>query len=247
MRRVPRKSVADHELPSPPDAPDGGILGVLSAVGRSARGSAALEFAIVAPAFIALLLGALQIGLIYLVQTGLETAVQSSARLIMTGVAQTMSPAGNSTGQSGMSAADFKDAVCIGISGSDVNGKPLTVPRALPPFLSCSRVAINVAVMPVGCTSPNLSAPTYAYSNGVLISTGGGYGSSDCAGTSHANDGLVGTQGRLVIVQLSYLLPALAAPLGFNFITSPNGERLVVATYVVTVENYGCATGVQVC
>ncbi len=71
---------------------------------RSRDGSAALEFAIVAPVFFLLLFGIIETGLIFFASTDLENATNTVARLIRTGQAQ------------GMSAADFRTQVCNDIA-----------------------------------------------------------------------------------------------------------------------------------
>jgi Flp pilus assembly protein TadG len=53
------------------------------------RGSAAVEFALVAPVFFALLFAIIETGLVFFASQSLETALQDSARMIMTGQAQT--------------------------------------------------------------------------------------------------------------------------------------------------------------
>ena len=52
------------------------------------RGSAAVEFALVAPLFFALLFAIIETGLVFFASQSLETALQDSARAIMTGQAQ---------------------------------------------------------------------------------------------------------------------------------------------------------------
>lgn len=210
-------------------------------------GGPIMEFAMVAPAFIALLLAILHIALIYLAQEGLETAVEASGRLILTGSAQTLQLGSGSSAYTGMSASDFKNAVCNGITGKDSSGASVTYPGSLPPFLSCSRLYVNVQIMPAGCTTPTIAAPNFTYTNGVLTGTGTGFGTSNCAGTSTTSSGLSGSQNDLVIVQLIYLWPTVSAPFGLNFINQANGNRMLVATSVVTVEGYNCPTGTATC
>jgi Flp pilus assembly protein TadG len=55
---------------------------------RNRAGSAAVEFALVAPVFFALLFAIIETGIIFLANQVLETVAQDSARLIMTGQAQ---------------------------------------------------------------------------------------------------------------------------------------------------------------
>ena len=56
---------------------------------RNQRGSAAVEFALVAPLFFALLFAIIETGMVFFASQSLETAVQDSARMILTGQAQT--------------------------------------------------------------------------------------------------------------------------------------------------------------
>lgn len=210
-------------------------------------GGPIMEFAMVAPAFIALLLAILHIALIYLAQEGLETAVEASGRLILTGSAQTLQLGSGSSAYTGMNASDFKNAVCNGITGKDSSGNSVTYPGSLPPFLTCNRLYVNVQLMPAGCTNPTIAAPNFTYTNGVLTGTGTGFGASNCAGTSTSTGGLAGSQNDLVIVQLIYLWPTVSAPFGLNFINQANGNRMLVATSVVTVEGYNCPSGTSTC
>lgn len=221
---------------------------------RSARrwrqdtsGNALIEFALVAPAYLALIIGIMHTALIYLAQEGLETAAQASARLLVTGSAQALTIGTGGTAYTGMSAADFKRAICQGINGTDARGNSVRYPGALPPFLSCSQLAVNVQVVPDGCTAPVIRTPTYTYTGGVLTSTGSGFGTSNCAGTTNANDGIDGSQNSLVVLQLSYLWPTTMGPMGLNFVNQPGNKRLIVATTVLTVEAYACPSGASSC
>ncbi len=224
----------------------------LKHLGSDETGSMALEYAFVAPAFLALILGVMHVALIYFAQEGLETAVEGAARLIMTGEAQTLVlPGSGTTTYTGMKAADLKTAICSGISGQVATtsstgvttNKSVTYARSLPPFLACDRLAVNVQVVPSSCTSPTITTPTYTYTNGTLTSTGGGFGTVNCTGTTNSNGGLAGTQGQLVIMQLTYLWPTASLPMGFNLVNQQGGNRLLLATYVFTVESYLCADG----
>jgi Flp pilus assembly protein TadG len=66
-------------------APRHGVRGIVAGFLRKQSGSAALEFALVAGPFIALTLALLQVGLIYFAQEALESTVEQSARLVLTG------------------------------------------------------------------------------------------------------------------------------------------------------------------
>jgi Flp pilus assembly protein TadG len=70
-------------------------------------GAAAVEFAMVAAPFLALVFAIMETAVVFFAGQALETAVADSARLIMTGQAQTQ----------GMSQTAFKNAVCAKIYG----------------------------------------------------------------------------------------------------------------------------------
>jgi len=74
---------------------------------RQQDGAAAVEFAIVAAPFLALVFAIMETAIVFFAGQALETAVADSARLIMTGQAQ----------GAAMSQAQFKDAVCSKIYG----------------------------------------------------------------------------------------------------------------------------------
>ena len=69
---------------------------------RNRRGSAAVEFALVAPLFFGLLFAILELAMVFFASQVLETVTQDSARMIMTGQAQNAS----------FTQAQFKNLVC---------------------------------------------------------------------------------------------------------------------------------------
>ena len=74
---------------------------------RNRRGSAAVEFALVAPVFFALLFAIIETGLMFFASQVLETITQDSARMILTGQAQSAS----------YTQAQFQSYVCSQIPG----------------------------------------------------------------------------------------------------------------------------------
>lgn len=198
------------------------------------EGAAAIEFAIVAPAFIALVLAILYTALIFLAQQMLETAAQSAARLLLTGSAQTLKLA---SGTVGMSASDFKTAICNGTTGTNASGQTVSIAPSLPPMLSCSRLTVNVSTASAYNVT-STAAPTFTYnSQGVLTATNTGFS------TQSGGDG----QSQIVVLQLIYLWPTGVGPLGLSFIDQPNGNRMLVATSVLTTEAYTCNTAQTTC
>ena len=92
------------------------------------RGSAAIEFAFVAPAFFVLLMGIMEVGIMFFGQFTMQNAVMTAGRMIRTGTAQatnfaTAAKCSGGEGGSGPSGAYassqewFKDQICCGISG----------------------------------------------------------------------------------------------------------------------------------
>ena len=75
-------------MPSPA-VPTANILTVLRRFRRNRRGSAAVEFALVAPVFFALLFAIIETAIMFFASQVLETITQNSARMILTGQAQT--------------------------------------------------------------------------------------------------------------------------------------------------------------
>jgi len=80
---------------------------------RNRRGSAAVEFALIAPLFFGLLFAIIEVSMIFFAGQVLETVTQDSARAVMTGQAQTGQVTGCSTP---CTQAQFKSYVCSQIS-----------------------------------------------------------------------------------------------------------------------------------
>jgi Flp pilus assembly protein TadG len=106
------------------------------------QGATMVEFALIAPAFIALLIAIFETTLFLFAQANLQAAASEAGRLLMTGQAQ----------NSNMTAAQFKTAVC---------------PMVLSIF-SCGNLIINVQEAS-SASSLNTSTPQM-YSAGVLNS-----------------------------------------------------------------------------
>jgi Flp pilus assembly protein TadG len=85
---------------------------------RHRRGSAAVEFALVAPIFFALLFAIVEVALMFFASQVLETVTQASARYILTGQAQGAS----------MTQGQFKSYVC----------------GQIPALFSCANLKVNV-------------------------------------------------------------------------------------------------------
>jgi len=108
----------------------------LLALWGDASGVTMLEFALVGPAFIGLIIAIFQTAMLFLASQGLETAAEASGRLLLTGQAQGAS----------YTASQFKTAACT----------------TLPPYLSCSRLYVDVTTVS-SFSAASLGAPTITY------------------------------------------------------------------------------------
>ncbi len=208
----------------------------------SDEAGAAIEFALVGAPFIALMIAAMNTALVFLAQEGLETAAEGAARLLLTGQAQTLQyyTGSNTTPTTGMTATQFQNAVCGTLTYNATAGASTQTSfggTMLPPFLSCSNLVVNVTTAS-SYSSAALTAPTFTYdSSGNVTATGTGYN------VSSSSTG----QNLILVVQLIYLWPTTTGPLGFSLSNQANGDDMLVATQVITTENYVCPTGVSVC
>jgi Flp pilus assembly protein TadG len=100
----------------------------LTLFARAQQGAAALEFALIAVPFIALLLAIFQTAVVMFAAQLLESATETAARQIMTGQAQ------------GYTQAQFRNLICPSSSG----GTPAA--NALPALIDCSKLIIDVRV-----------------------------------------------------------------------------------------------------
>jgi len=107
----------DFSMPSSA-ASSASVRNILRRFRRNRRGSAAVEFALVAPVFFALLFAILETAIMFFAGQVLETITQSSARMILTGQAQTGS----------YTQAQFKTYVC----------------SQIPALFNCSNLYVDV-------------------------------------------------------------------------------------------------------
>ena len=122
---------------------------VLRRFRRNRRGSAAIEFALVAPVFFALLFAIIETAIMFFASQVLETITQNSARMILTGQAQTAA----------FTQAQFKTYVC----------------SQIPALFTCANVYVDVESYP-SFTNVNISSQIDAsknFINNMQYSPGG--------------------------------------------------------------------------
>ena len=206
---------------------------------RDDEADAALEFALLAPAFIALLLAITNTLLIYLAQEALETAAESAARQLLTGQAQTFQSYSGSTQNTGMTAAQFTNAICGTLTyNASANASTQTTYGSgslLPPLLSCSNLYVNVAPASSFASASTTPVTLSVDSNGNIT------------GTSFSTSSGGTTQNQILVVQLLYLWPTVTGPLGLNMGNTSANNRILTATEVIDTETYPCPTGQTTC
>src|SRR6201991_1183272 len=109
---------------------------------RNRRGSSAVEFALVAPIFLALLFAILETAIMFFAGQVLETVTQDSARMILTGQAQTAS----------YTSVNFAKYVC----------------GQVPALFNCNNISIDVQSYP---SFSNLNLINPIDSNGNFVSS----------------------------------------------------------------------------
>jgi Flp pilus assembly protein TadG len=176
---------------------------------RDSRASPTMEFALVAPMFIALVMGVLNLALVYLAQQGLETTAEAAARLIMTGQAQNYAGT-NAAGVAykGMTQSDFKAAAC----------------KTLPPFLTCDRLLVDVTTTN-SFSAAVTSAPSLTYDASGNVTNAFSYD----PGTSNATS----VQTQIVVMRLLYRWP-----FAFKLGDAMFANYPLKASSVLLTENY---------
>jgi Flp pilus assembly protein TadG len=147
---------------------------VLRRFRRNPRGSAAVEFALVAPLFFALLFAIIETALVFFAGQVLETAVQDSGRLLFT----------NQSNCAGMVAVDFKQNVCDRVSalmpcsGVDVDVRTYATGTAITiadPIDGSGNYASNSVYQPPVCGATNVTVVVRGFYQWPLFVTGLGY------------------------------------------------------------------------
>ena len=176
---------------------------------RAQGGAAAVEFALVALPFLALLFAILETALVFFASQSLETTASDTARLIMTGQAQTgISPSSTTTPPAvGYTQADFKNAACANLSS----------------LFECSKLYVSVN------TYDNFNGATTT----TPLDTSTGKMTVDVNNLPYS----AGSPGSIVVVQLYYKWPIIVSLLNSN-LANIGDDRLLVATSVFRNEPY---------
>lgn len=175
---------------------------------------AAMEFAIIAPALFALILGTIQLVLVFLAQAALETACEGAARYVLTGQAQTnFNGVYNAQNQLVTTPQQqFNTYVCSQLQG----------------FMGCGYLFADVSSGSSYATV-NLAEPTWTFDAQGNVTNTFNYSP--------------GVQGNIVVVRLYYFWPVISL-LGFNItsvVDTANANTMydvLIATSVSKTEGY---------
>ena len=151
---------------------------------RAEQGSAALEFAFIAPVFFALMLSILQIGIMTFGQVALQNSVTQAARLIRTGQAAAIDPTASNPACVGSTTM-----TTYGTSQKWFNGQ---VCCNVTPLLDCSKLQITVK-----------QASSFGAGFGTYTASPSGDSVNDPATTNYAP----GTVCDIVLVRATYPFP----------------------------------------
>jgi Flp pilus assembly protein TadG len=140
-------------------APFASAGNILRRFHRSRRASAAVEFALVAPIFVALLFAIIETAIIFFASQVLETITQDSARVIQTGQSQSGLVTGCAT--TGCTPAQFKQYVC----------------GQIPALFACGSVFVDVESCPsasgFSCVAFNSQINNGSFINNMQYNPGG--------------------------------------------------------------------------
>ena len=215
---------------------------------RSDQGSAAIEFAFVAPVFFALMLGILEIGVMMFAQFALQNSVMDAARLIRTGqvhsaalLIQDQVPVPQCAADNGSDQLSFnnegqwfKQQICCGVS-------PL-----IDDATCKSDVVVTVAAPSAGFAGDFNSLTTPG--------TAGTYFGSDPSNSATPGAAAQNVACQIVMVRANYnwpiWFPGLAKLLNSNnadnyLVNAPNGTHLLTATAAFRSEPF--TNGVSGC
>jgi Flp pilus assembly protein TadG len=175
---------------------------------RNRRGSAAVEFALVAPVFFALLFAILETAIMFFASQVLETVTQDAARTILTGQAQS-------------------GGVCqvAGVSTPCTQGAFFTY--------VCSQLP---ALFTGGATCPNLYVDVESYPafTNVVINSQISASNTFINNMQYSPGG----PGAIVVVRVFYQWQMFVTGLGYNISNLAGSKRLLVATAAFRNEPY---------
>jgi Flp pilus assembly protein TadG len=177
---------------------------------RNRGGSAAVEFALVAPVFFALLFAILETAIMFFASQVLETVTQDAARVILTGQAQSS-----------------------GVSACKVSGQPAPCTQGSFFTYVCGQLP---SLFTGGPTCPNLYVDVESYPafSSVIINSQIDSSNNFVNNMQYSPGG----PGAIVVVRVFYQWQMFVTGLGYNISNLAGSKRLLVATAAFRNEPY---------
>jgi Flp pilus assembly protein TadG len=191
------------------------LLGLMRRGRRDSSGATVVEFALVLPAFLAMLFSIFEIGMLFFKQMLLDNALQTASRTVLTGATQSGMTAANAA----QVESDFRTAICNGSFFYRT---------------SCSDVKIQVLVgLPEINANRNFRAPIVGNTSPPTITINAAHRFSDIqtAATS-------GGSGADVVIRVYAPVKTLIAKISGIGLTMQNGDTVLISATAFRVEPY---------
>jgi Flp pilus assembly protein TadG len=198
-----------------------GIMAKAESFLRDRKATTAIEFAFLAPMFIAVSLAILEVGLYQMYTAGLSYATQKAARQILLG---NVANGANSNGAPVNLTTFVNDYLC----------------PSLPPFMACSSVVVNSQVMNVESTPQGASAWW------TLMNTAQ-TGLAPVPMNNTQTNFCIGAGGSTVALEVYYAMPFWALPLWNTPTTTLNGSTVMWIASTAAFRNEPFSTGYAGC
>lgn len=182
--------------------------------GRHQQGATAVEFALIALPFLALLFAIIETALVFFASQTLENAAAEAGRMVMTGQAQTQN----------WDAAKFKEKICAPQPQPGQQAAPQTAVNAL---FDCSQIFVDVR---------NYSDSFAGVKTAPPVTTDPTTNTTDL--DTSKMDFKPGGPRCITVVQIFYRWPIYVSLLNDSLSNLTNWKRLLVATAVFRNEPY---------
>lgn len=221
------------------------VLALLHKAWVGSGGSAAIEFAFIAPVFFALMLGIMELGVMTFTQFALQNAVTDAGRLMR-------------TGQINQTAQLIQDGTAVPTCASNNNSDQLKFASEGQYFKQQICCGVDPLISPTTCKSDvvvTVAAPATGFNGDFnALGTAGTYFGKTMDATVDLTPAAANSACRIVLIRANYnwtvWFPGLAKILNSNnadgyLVNAPNNTHLLTATAAFRSEPFN--TGVSGC
>jgi hypothetical protein len=189
------------------------MLGSRRGFARDEKGAVAIEFALLALPFFAIIFAILETSIVFFAGQILDSAVQDASRKVRTGQAQTASG-----GNPAWDSEDFREAICEGLYT----------------MTDCDNLRIRVEVVSTFADAVMVAPVSDECATGIVEDE---EEEVDCEWTLE-EEFLPGNGSEIVMVQAHYKWPTMIDLPGVNFATLGDGTRLLSAVRIFKNEPF---------